>query len=67
MISIGYEDYLEDFENSGYDNMEYMILQIGYSNFRLNEGLLRNQVGITREKSIKDIIENLKKGFEIFI
>ena len=46
LISIGYEDYLEDFENAGYDNLEYMILQIGYSNFRLNELFFHSDISI---------------------
>ena len=60
LISIGYEDYLEDFESAGYNNLEYMILQTVYPTFRLDECLLRNQMGLSNEKIIKDIMKNLE-------
>ncbi len=62
LASLGYEEYLENFLDNGFDDLEYMILQTYFKEVVLDEFMMRDEIGIKNKQIRDDILKRLRHG-----
>ena len=62
LFCLGYEEYAQQFEDTGFDSMEYLILQTSFKEKLLDEFTLRDEVGVDNLAVRRDILKRLKKS-----
>ena len=60
LTCLGYEEYLQNFIDSGFDDLEFIVLQIGFEERPFDDSILKDEIGIDDYRIRKDMLKRLR-------
>ena len=59
---LGYEEYVENFVDNGFDNIEYILLQTSFKEMPFDEFLVRDELRVDDDTIINAIVKRLRQS-----
>jgi len=62
---LGFEEYIENFVDNGFDNIEYILLQTSFKEMPFDEFLMRDELRIDDDIIINTITKRLRQTYQV--